>query len=72
MLVPPLESPAHDHLEVLGHSRLLRLPLTAPPCPPGSGKNDSAEKVAEKLEALSVQEGEQPQDAAPAPAEEEQ
>ncbi|XP_010829319.1 PREDICTED: ran-specific GTPase-activating protein-like [Bison bison bison] len=30
----------------------------------GPGKNDSTEKVVEKLEALSVQEGEQPQDAA--------
>ncbi|MXQ97585.1 hypothetical protein E5288_WYG019160 [Bos mutus] len=38
----------------------------------GSGKNDSTEKVVEKLEALSVQEGEQPQDAAPAAVEEEQ
>ena len=49
-----------------------RRPLTSPPCPPGSGENDSTEKVVEKLEALSVQEGEQPQDAAPAAVEEEQ
>ena len=45
--------------------------MTSPLCPPGSGKNDSTEKVVEKLEALSVQEGEQPQDAAPAAVEEE-
>lgn len=71
-LVLPPASRAHAHLETLGPGRLPRLPLTVPLCPPGSGKNDSAEKVAEKLEALSVEEGEQPQDAAPAAAEEEQ
>jgi len=71
-LVLPPESRAHARLETLGHGRLLRLPLTSPLCPPGSGKNDSTEKVVEKLEALSVQEGEQPQDAAPAAVEEEQ
>lgn len=38
----------------------------------GSGKNDSAEKVAEKLEALSVKAGTEPQDEAKQPAEEEQ
>lgn len=64
--------PRHTLTWRLGPGRLPRLPLTVPLCPPGSGKNDSAEKVAEKLEALSVQEGEQPQDVAPAAAEEEQ
>lgn len=44
--MPPLESRAHAHLEMLGHGRLLRHPTLTAPCPPGSGKNDSAEKVA--------------------------
>ncbi|XP_059884569.1 ran-specific GTPase-activating protein isoform X2 [Delphinus delphis] len=38
----------------------------------GSGKNDSAEKVAEKLEALSVKEGKEPENETKEVAEEEQ
>lgn len=55
-----LESRAHAHLEMLGARPAARLPSGRAPCPPGSIQNDSAEKVAEKLEALSGTEASSP------------